>query len=107
MLDKKTDFTNELANNENDLLTQKAVYEKKKQLLGMDDMTQKHTLQELEEKFCQMNDECNRNEATRSLDTKEREYQEIEHNVERSRKEANNFYTQNGKFEAERDAHSR
>ena len=40
VLEENTDFTNQLAYKENDLLTQKVVYEKQKQLLGMDDMTQ-------------------------------------------------------------------
>lgn len=106
VLEEITDFTNELAYKENDLLTQEAVYEKQKQLLGKDDMTKKYTRQELEERFRQMNDERHGNEATRSLDAKEREYQETERNVERLRKEANDLNSRKGKLEAERDAHS-
>jgi hypothetical protein len=92
---------------ESDLMTQEAVYEKQKELLGKDDLTEMHTYQELVDMYRQMNDERHGNEATRSLEMKEREYQDIERHLERLRREANDLNSRKGKLEAEREAHSR
>lgn len=107
MLVKIQDFQAELQYKDGDLTTKEAVFNKQKQLLGKDDMTDKYSRQELEDRLRQMNDERHGNEATRSLDTKEREYQEIERNLEKLRKESNDLNSRKGKLEAERDAHTR
>jgi hypothetical protein len=106
-LEKIQDFENELSFKESDLVTQEAVYEKQKQILGKDDLTDTHTYQELVNILRQMNDERHGNEASRLFEKKEREYQDIERDVERLRKEANDLNSRQGKLEAERDAHSR
>jgi hypothetical protein len=107
VLEKIHDFQNDLDFKESDLMTQEAVYEKQKELLGKDDLTEKHTYQELVDMYRQMNDERHGNEATRSLEMKEREYQDIERHLERLRREANDLNSRKGKLEAERDSHSR
>ena len=107
VLNKIQDFEAELHYKNGDLTTKEAVFNKQKQLLGKDDMTDKYSRQELEDRLRQMNDERHGNEATRSLDTKEREYQEIERNLEKLRKESNDLNSRKGKLEAERDAHTR
>lgn len=107
VLVKIQDFQAELQYKDGDLTTKEAVFNKQKQLLGKDDMTDKYSRQELEDRLRQMNDERHGNEATRSLDTKEREYQEIERNLEKLRKESNDLNSRKGKLEAERDAHTR
>jgi hypothetical protein len=106
VLEKIHDFENELHFKESDLMTQEAVYEKQKELLGKDDLTEMHTYQELVDMYRQMNDERHGNEATRSLEMKEREYQDIERHLERLRREANDLNSRKGKLEAEREAHS-
>ena len=70
-------------------------------------MTDAYTYQELVDILRQMNDERHGNEASRLFEKKEREYQGIERDVERFRKEANDLNSRQGKLEAERDAHSR
>ena len=107
VIEKIHDFENELNFKESDLMTQEAFYDKQKQMLGKDDLTERHTYQELVDMYRQMNDERHGNEATRSLEIKEREYQDIERHVERLRREANDLNSRKGKLEAERDAHSR
>ena len=107
VLEKIHDFENELNFKESDLMTQDAVYDKQKQLLGKDDLTDTHSYQELADMLRQMSDERHGNEATRSLEMKERECQDIERQLERLRKEANDLNSRKGKLEAERDAHSR
>lgn len=107
MLTRIEDFETEMAYKDSDLTTKEAVFNKQKQLLGKDDMTKQYSRQDLEDRLRQMNDERHGNEATRSLDTKEREYQEIERNLEKLRKETNDLNSRKGKLEAERDAHAR
>eukprot|EP00581_Thalassiosira_minuscula_P014753 CAMPEP_0183721268 /NCGR_PEP_ID=MMETSP0737-20130205/13594_1 /TAXON_ID=385413 /ORGANISM="Thalassiosira miniscula, Strain CCMP1093" /LENGTH=1404 /DNA_ID=CAMNT_0025951247 /DNA_START=143 /DNA_END=4357 /DNA_ORIENTATION=+ len=100
-------FTAELDDKRNDLETQEAVYAKQRELLGKDDMTEKHTYQELKEMFKELDDQRHGNEATRNLQMKETECQDIERGVDRLRRKTNDLNTKKGKLEAERDAHTR
>lgn len=76
-------------NKTNDLDTQEAVYSKQKELLGKDDLTEKHSYQELKEMLRELNDERNGNEATRLLKSKEAERENIEIAVEKLRRKTN------------------
>lgn len=91
----------------NELETQEAVYEKQRELLGNDDLTERHSSQELREMLRELNDERHGSEATRMLDSKEREYDDTERKIERLRAKANELNSRKGKLEAERDAHSK
>ena len=92
---------------QNDMQTEEAVYQKQKELLGKDDLTEKHTKDELKEMLRKMNDERNGNEVTMALERKDIEFQDIERKVERLRRKANELNSRKGKLEAERDAHSK
>mmetsp|Transcript_32482 Transcript_32482/g.56581 ORF Transcript_32482/g.56581 Transcript_32482/m.56581 type:complete len:1402 (+) Transcript_32482:134-4339(+) len=107
VLAKIDEFTENLDYKRNDMETQEAVYEKQKELLGKDDLTEKHTYPELKEMLKELNDQRHGNEATRNLELKETECQDIERGIERLRRKANELNARKGKLEAERDAHSR
>ncbi len=70
-------------------------------------MTDKHTYQELKDMLRELSDERHGNEATRSLERKEAEFQEVEQQVDRLRRKTNELNSRKGKLEAERDAHSK
>ena len=70
-------------------------------------MTDKHTYQELKDMLRELSDERHGNEATRSLEMKEAEFQEVEQQVDRLRRKTNELNSRKGKLEAERDAHSK
>ncbi|KAL7541621.1 hypothetical protein ACHAXR_011068 [Thalassiosira sp. AJA248-18] len=106
VLAKVEDFQRNLDYKHNDIETQEAVYEKQKELLGKDDLTEKHSYQELKEMLRELSDERHGNEATRSLKEKENELHEIERTVDRLRRKTNELNSRKGKLEAERDANS-
>ena len=87
--------------------TQTAVLEKQRELLGKDDLTEKHTYQELKDMLRELSDERQGNEATRLLERKEQEYAEVERQMEKWRRKANEYNSRKGKLEAERDAHTK
>ena len=70
VLTRIKDVETEMLYKDSDLTTKEAVLNKQKQLLGKDDMTKQYSLQNLEDRLCQMNDGRTRNEATRFLDMK-------------------------------------
>lgn len=106
VLEKITDAKSELEYKRNDMELQEAVFEKQKELLGDDNLTGKHTYQELKDQLRELNDERHGNEATRLLESKEQTLTEYENQVGRSRRKTNELNSRKGKLEAERDAHS-
>mmetsp|Transcript_20519 Transcript_20519/g.49341 ORF Transcript_20519/g.49341 Transcript_20519/m.49341 type:complete len:1398 (+) Transcript_20519:99-4292(+) len=105
VLAKIDEFKENLDYKRNDMETQDAVYAKQKELLGKDDLSEKHTYQELNEMLRELNDARHENEAARSLERKEMEYQEVERQVEKLRRRTNELNSRKGKLEAEKDAH--
>jgi len=99
----ETDMNYKLA----DVETQEAVLAKQKELLGKDDLTDKNSYQELKEMLRELSDQRHGNEATRSLEEKEREYADTEETVNRLRKKTNDLNSKKGKLEAEREAHTK
>ena len=104
---KIDEFEQNLNYKQIDLEQQEAVYAKQKECLGKDDLSDKHSYQELKEMLRELTDQRHGNEATRSLEQKENEYAEIEHTVERLRRKANELNSRKGKLEAEKEAHSK
>ena len=83
------------------------VFEKQKELLGNDDLTDQYSYPQLKERLRDLSDQRHGNEATRNLELKERECQDIERRVEKLRGKTNELNSRKGKLEAERDAHLR
>lgn len=86
--------------------TQDAVLEKQKELLGKDDLSGKHSYQELKEMLRELTDEHNGNEATRNLEMHDMEYQNVERQLEKFRRKTNDLNSKKGKLEAESEAHN-
>lgn len=107
----------ELKEKSADLETQIAVCDKQKELLGKDDLTNKHSYQDLVTMLRELQSSVAGgegggrggygNEAMRLLENKGREYADIEREVERLRVNTNELNSRKGKLEAERDAHTR
>eukprot|EP00571_Detonula_confervacea_P010665 CAMPEP_0172307014 /NCGR_PEP_ID=MMETSP1058-20130122/7955_1 /TAXON_ID=83371 /ORGANISM="Detonula confervacea, Strain CCMP 353" /LENGTH=1404 /DNA_ID=CAMNT_0013019073 /DNA_START=130 /DNA_END=4344 /DNA_ORIENTATION=- len=106
VLGKIDEFKEDLDYKRSDMETQEAVYEKQKELLGKDDLTEKHSYQELKDMLRELSDERHGNEATRLLESKELTLTDIERMVERLRRKTNELNSRKGKLEAEQDAHS-
>jgi hypothetical protein len=106
-LDKVDNIEMELNYKRNDLETQLAVIDKQKELLGKDDLTEKHSYQDLMAMLRELDGQRHGNEATKLLDAKVNEYNEIEHEIVALRKNTNELNSMKGKLEAERDAHTR
>ena len=104
---KITEFEENLIQKQNELDTQEAVYASQKESLGKNDLSDKHSYQELKEMLRELSDQRHGNEATRSLEQKENEYAEIEHTLERLRRKSNELNSRKGKLEAEKEAHSK
>ena len=81
------------------------MYEKQKELLGKDDLTEKHSHAELREMLRELEDRRRGNEAARELESREEECRGVERAVERLRRKANDLNSKKGKLEAEGDAH--
>ena len=107
MIQKIEEFETDMNYKLADVETQEAVLAKQKELLGKDDLTDKNSYQELKEMLRELSDQRHGNEATRSLEEKEREYADTEETVNRLRKKTNDLNSKKGKLEAEREAHTK
>ncbi len=119
ILEKVEELDLELKEKSADIETQIAVCDKQKELLGKDDMTNKHSYQDLVAMLRDLQSSSSTsgegggrgggygNEAMRLLENKGKEYTDIEQEVERLRGDTNELNSRKGKLEAERDAHTR
>jgi len=115
ILEKVEGLDMELKEKSSDLETQIAVCDKQRELLGKDDLTEKHSYQDLVAMLRELQSGSGDggrgggfgNEAMKLLENKEREYADIEREVGRLRGDTNELNSRKGKLEAERDAHTR
>ena len=83
------------------------MFNKQKDLLGKDDLTQTHTYSQLKERLGDLEDQRHGNEATRNLEAKEDECRHMERDLEELRRKSNRYNSRKGMLDAEREAHSR
>jgi hypothetical protein len=112
ILEKVEELDLELKEKSADLETQIAVCDKQKELLGKDDMTNKHSYQDLVAMLRGLQSSSSTgggygNETMRLLENKGAEFADIEREVERLRGDTNELNSRKGKLEAKRDAHTR
>lgn len=117
VLEKVEELDLEVKEKSADLETQIAVCDKQKELLGKDDMTNKHSYQDLVAMLRELQSSTGGdgggrrggygNEAMKLLEDKGREYADVEREVQRLRGDTNELNSRKGKLEAEREAHTR
>lgn len=98
-------FDTEMDLKQQEMEREEAVLQSQKEMLGQDDMTGRHTYEELKAMLRELSDKHHGNQAERELKEKESEMDDIGRQLERSRRAANELNGQKGKLEAERDAH--
>lgn len=100
-------FESEMDAKQQEMDKEEAVLESQKEMLGQDDMTESHSLDQLKAILRELNDKHHGNQAERDLMEKEREMEHIVRDLERDRRMTNEFNAKKGKLEAERDAHNK